>query len=169
MNSSKGYNIMAIYGIEYLNEFKLPFSKKKDNKSIELPDEYKSIVQQCLENLKNTFKNDKYVSFNESLEVLKYNDEDSEGDYPESDYYYIRLAEFQLHEYRQDKNMMDVSFYDSKELQSLYKNYSRKVKSAKSPDKRFSFYVNKENGLSDDWDIIQSGVKFKRSLIDKHE
>lgn len=160
---------MAIYGVKYLNEFKLPFSKKKDNKSIELPDEYKSIVQQCLENLKNTFKNDKYVSFNESLEVLKYNDEDSEGDYPESDYYYIRLAEFQLHEYRQDKNMMDVSFYDSKELQSLYKNYSRKVKSTKSPDKRFSFYVNKENGLSDDWDIIQSGVKFKRSLIDKNE
>ena len=32
-----------------------------------------------------------------------------------------------------------------------------------------SFYVNKENGLSDDWDIIQSGVKFKRSLIDKNE
>ena len=160
---------MAIYGVKYLNEFKLPFSKKKDNKSIELPDEYKSIVQQCLENLKNTFKNDKYVSFNESLEVLKYNDEDSEGDYPESDYYYIRLAEFQLYEYRQDKNMMDVSFYDSKELQSLYKNYSRKVKSTKSPDKRFSFYVNKENGLSDDWDIIQSGVKFKRSLIDKNE
>ena len=65
--------------------------------------------------------------------------------------------------------MMDVSFYDSKELQSLYKNYSRKVKSTKSPDKRFSFYVNKENGLSDDWDIIRSGVKFKRSLIDKNE
>ena len=35
---------MAIYGVKYLNEFKLPFSKKKDNKSIELPDEYKSIV-----------------------------------------------------------------------------------------------------------------------------
>ena len=130
-----------------------------------MPDEYRSIVQECLDNLKKSFGNDKYISFFESFEVLDWNDE-KEEDWQESNHYYIRLAKFDLYQYRQDHNLMEVSFYNSKELQSLYKHYSNKVKSTKSPDNRFSFYVVKDSGLSDDWDMIQSGIKFKRSLID---